>query len=143
MRIEEKFKSVFETANVGKSITQLTGEIDVNQTFCEMLGYSQDELCNKKWQDITPEEDIPVVHNHLELLLKGEIKSARFEKRYICKNGTLIWADVSVSLLRDFRGEPLHFITTIIDITQRKQMEKALRESSEKLKKVLETETLG
>jgi PAS domain S-box-containing protein len=143
MQVEEKFKSVFETANVGKSITQLTGEINVNQTFCDLLGYSQEEMRNKKWQDITPKEDIPVVENHLHPLLNGEKNSTRFEKRYFCKNGTLIWADVSVSLRRDFRGEPLHFITTIIDITQRKQMEKALRESNEKLKKVLETETVG
>jgi PAS domain S-box-containing protein len=143
MKSEEKFKAVFESANVGKSITLLTGEIDVNQSFCDMLGYCREELKNKKWQDITPEDEIPEVQNHLEPLLKGEKNSTRFEKRYICRNGSYIWADVSVSIRRDIRGEPLFFITTIIDITQRKQMEKALRESNERLKKVLETETVG
>ncbi|MBN1600307.1 MAG: PAS domain S-box protein, partial [Chitinispirillaceae bacterium] len=143
MRVEEKFKSVFESANVGKSITKLTGEINVNQTFCDLLGYSRDELRNKKWQDITPEEEIQGVHNHLEPLLKGEKSSTRFEKRYICKNGSHIWADVSVSIQLDSRGEPLYFITTMIDITHRKHLEKTLRESNERLKKVLETETVG
>ena len=141
--VEEKFKSVFESANVGKSITQLTGEINVNKAFCEMLGYTQEELSNKKWQDITPVEDLPVVQNHLEPLLKGEKKSTRFEKRYICKNGTYLWTDVSVSVLKDSRDKPLHFITTIIDISQRKLAEQALLESNDRLQKVLKNDTVG
>jgi len=143
MQVEEKFKSVFESANVGKSITKLSGEIYVNQTFCDMLGYSQDELQNKKWQEITPQEEISAVNEQLEPLLKGQKISTRFEKRYICKDGSHIWADVSVSLQPGLRGTQPYFITTILDITQRKQLEKTLQESNEKLSKVLETETVG
>ena len=137
-RVEEKFKAVFEFANVGKSITLLNGEINVNQSFCDMLGYTREELKNKKWQDITPEDDIPGVHNNLEPLLKGEKDSARFEKRYICKNGKHIWADVSVSIRRDSRGEPLYFITTVIDITEQKRAELALNQSEDRLYRALE-----
>ncbi len=128
---EEKFKSVFESANVGKSITLPTGEIDVNEAFSKMLGYNRDELQSKKWQDVTPEDEIPIIEKILATLLTGEKDTARFEKRYICKNGIHIWADVSVSIRRDKKGNPFHFITTIIDITERKQIEAALRETEQ------------
>jgi len=120
---EEKFKSVFESANVGKSITLPTGEINVNEAFCKMLGYTREELQNKKWQEITPEDEIPIIQKILEPLLKGKKDSARFEKRYICKNGTHVWADVSVSIRHDEIGKPLYFITIIIDITERRRTE--------------------
>lgn len=129
---EQKFKSVFESANVGKSITLLSGEINVNKVFCEMLGYTPDELKNKKWQDLTPKEDIIATEKILKSLIAGEKNSARFEKKYVHKNGSNIIADVSVTILRDENGVPLYFITTIVDITERKLAEQALRESEAK-----------
>jgi PAS domain S-box-containing protein len=140
---ESKFRDVFEAANVGKSITLLTGEINVNKTFCSMLGYTKEELKVKKWQDLTPPEEIPFIQKKLELLIQGKKTSTRFEKRYIHKNGTIIWADVSVSLRRDTENRPRYFITTIIDITDHKLAELELHKSHERLKKVLEVETVG
>jgi len=131
---EEKFKSVFESANVGKSITLPTGEMNVNEAFCKMLGYTREELQNKTWQNITPEEEIATIQKMLALLLKGEKDSVRFEKRYICKKGTLIWADVNTSIQHDDKGKPLYFITTIIDITERKQDQDKIRSVKENLK---------
>lgn len=135
---EEKFKDVFESANVGKSITLPTGEISVNQAFCKMLGYTREELQNKKWQDITPEDEIAAIQAFTNPLLKGKKDSVRFEKRYICKNGTYIWADVSVSIRRDKNGKPLHFITTIIDISERKNHEKALKDEKDRIRTILD-----
>ncbi|MBU1369213.1 MAG: PAS domain S-box protein [Bacteroidetes bacterium] len=129
---EQKFKSVFESANVGKSITLPSGEINVNEAYCKILGYTREELKNKKWQDITPKEDIPTIQKIIEGLIASEKDSARFEKRYICKNGSLLWTDVNVTLLRDKNNQPLHFITTMVDISDRKMTEQALRESEEK-----------
>ena len=126
---EEKFKQVFEAANVAKSLTLPTGEIQVNRAFCAMLGYSKEELKSKKWQEITPEEEIPQIQQILEPILKGSEHSARFNKRYIKKDGSHVWGDVSVVLRRDAQGKPLHFITTIVDITERKRAEDLLRAS--------------
>ncbi|MHB1048438.1 MAG: PAS domain S-box protein, partial [Bacteroidota bacterium] len=140
---EEKFKAVFESANVGKSITLPTGEINVNQAFCDMLGYTREELRNKKWQDLTPENEIPTIQAFTNPLLKGEKDSARFEKRYICKNGSYIWADVSVSLQRDEDGRPIHYITTVIDITERKQTNKYLIESESRYRALFENMNTG
>ncbi|MBN1196674.1 MAG: PAS domain S-box protein [Candidatus Aminicenantes bacterium] len=128
-RSEEKFKSVFESSNAGKSITLLTGEINVNKAFCDMLGYSPAELQNKKWQDITPPDEVESTEKLIESLLKGEMDSTRFEKRYIHRNGSIVWADVSVAIVRDAEGEPLYFLTTVVDITERKRAEERLRES--------------
>ena len=131
---EAKFKSVFESANVGKSITLTTGEINVNQAFCDMLGYTPEELQNKKWQDLTPEDEIPAIQALTEPLIKGERDSARFEKRYICKNKSTIWADVSITIQRNGNGIPLHFITTVIDITERKWAEESKRINEERFR---------
>ena len=129
---EEKFKAVFESANVGKSITLPTGEINVNQAFCDILGYSHEELRNKKWQDITPEDEIPAIQAFINTLLTGEKNSTRFEKRYICKDGSYKWTNVSISIRRDDNGNPLNFITTVIDITESKQAEQQTIEAKQK-----------
>lgn len=139
----QEFKSVFESANVGKSITALTGEINFNKAFCAMVGYTPEELQHLKWQDITPAEDIPDIEAKMYPLLRGEIESARFEKQYCCKNGSRIWADVSVMVRRDDKGNALNFITTAIDITERKKTELELVESEKRYRHILETAPVG
>jgi PAS domain S-box-containing protein len=134
---EERFKHVFEAANVGKSITLITGEINVNLAFCEMLGYTKVELEHKKWQDITPADEIETVNSKTASLLSGEKSKTRFNKRYIHRDGSMVWADVSVALQRSQNGEPLYFITTVIDITERIKAENALNESKDNLRALL------
>jgi PAS domain S-box-containing protein len=140
---EEKFRLVFESANVGKSITLPTGEVNVNQTLCDMLGYTRDELKGKKWQDITPPDEIEATQKLLDPLLHGKKDSIRFSKRYIHKNGSYIDADVSTVVHRDSERKPLFFITTVIDISERKGAENKLRESERKLREVQEMAHLG
>ena len=127
----DRFRYVFEAANVGKSMTLTTGEVNANQAFADFLGYALDELQGKRWQDITPTEDIDATEQVLAPMLTGQKDAARFEKRYIHKNGEWLWADVSVSMRRDADGAPLYFMTTVVDITARKQAEAALRTSEE------------
>ena len=126
---EERFKLVFEASNVAESITLISGEINVNQAFCDMFGYTKEELKGKKWQEITFSDEIETDQKLIDQILKGEKNSARRIKRYVHKNGSILWADASFALIRDHNGKPLHFITTIIDITERKLAEDALRES--------------
>lgn len=135
---EEKFRSVFEAANVGKSITSLAGEISVNKAFAEMLGYTREELANITWQQLTPAEEIDAIQSNLAPLLQGEKDSASFIKRYIHKNGSHIWADVHVAVQRDLNGEPMYFITTVVDITARRNSELALQRSNDLLQLLVE-----
>lgn len=135
---EQKYKSFFEQTNVAKSITLPNGEINPNQAFCELLGYSKDELKNKTWMDITPTEDIASVKNLINPLLKGEKDKIRFVKRYIHKYGNIIWTDLSSRLIRDESGNPVYFISTLIDITEKKKLEKILVKNNERLNKIME-----
>ena len=130
---EEQFRMVFESSNVGKSLTMPSGEVRANKALADMLGYTQEELAEKTWQMITPPEDVPSIQTKLGPLLKGESDSVRFNKKYIHKNGSIIWVDLSTKIRRDEEGRPLHFITTAVDITERKKAEEALWELQRRL----------
>jgi diguanylate cyclase (GGDEF)-like protein/PAS domain S-box-containing protein len=135
---DDKFKYAFEYSVTGSSITLPTGEIHVNQAFCEMLGYSQVELEKCKWQEVTHPDDVELTQSEINLLISGEKEAARFIKRFIHKNGSIIWADLGSRLRRDQDGKPLYLITSINDITERKETEEKLRESEETLRVTLE-----
>jgi PAS domain S-box-containing protein len=121
---EDKFKYVFDYSNVGKSITSLEGEIHVNKAFCNMLGYSLEELQGKTWQDITHPNDIELCQKEIDSILSGEKETVHFTKRYLQKSGSIVWTDVSTSLRRDNQGNPLYFISAEIDITERIKAER-------------------
>lgn len=130
---ELKFRSLFENAAIGISITNFDGSMKMNKAFCEILGYSETELQDKKWQEITDPDDIQKSINVVNSLLQGEAKIIRFEKKYLHKSGAIVWADVNAKLERDENNNPVHFITSISDITERKKVERALRKADEKM----------
>ncbi len=126
---EEYFRTIFEYSGVGKLITSLDGNLKANKAFCQILGYSAEELSAANWRDITHPDDIEINTKNIEKLISGEESSMRWEKRYIHKDGHFVWADLSIVLQRDIENKPLYFITTIQDITGRKQAEETLQES--------------
>ncbi|MBN1887034.1 MAG: PAS domain S-box protein [Thermoflexales bacterium] len=134
---EDKFKYVFDHSLIGKSITLPSGEINVNQAFCDMLGYTQEELQTQSWQDISHPDDIEATQRIVDALLFGEQDSARFSKRYIHKNGSIVWADVSTSLRRDKEGKTLYFMTAVSDITERKRQEAQIMAAQAELQRLL------
>jgi PAS domain S-box-containing protein len=123
---EAKFKNVFNNSVAGISITTTSGEIFVNTAFCEMLGYPKKELNFRKWQEISHPGDLDMTQRSLDSMLSGKKKSVRFVKRYIHKNGSVIWGDVGIALHRAENGDPLYFITSVNDITEEKRAEEAL-----------------
>lgn len=140
---EDKFKHVFDYSATGKSITLPSGVIQVNQAFCDMLGYLREDLQNRRWQEITHPDDAVLCQHHLDSLLSGEKPFSRFVKRYIHKNGSIIWADVSTSLRRDSDGHPLYFMTDVSDITTHKRLETESGESLSLLQATLESTADG
>ncbi|MBN1939915.1 MAG: PAS domain S-box protein [Candidatus Aminicenantes bacterium] len=136
-RSEAKFRSVFEAVNVGKSLTLFTGEVVPNAAMGQMLGYPLEELSRKKWQEVTPAAEIEEIERKIRPLMEGKQDSTRLEKRYIRKDGTTFWADVSVAVMRDDQGKPVHFITTVIDINQRKVAETRLKALSHRQTAIL------
>lgn len=125
---ERLFRQVFENSTLGKSMTGVDGSLRVNQAFCDLLGYTQEELKGIRWQDITHPDDVQTSAAIVASLLAGERASARYEKRYLHKSGRTVWTDVSTTLQRDGRGRPEFFITSVMDVTARKCAEESLRE---------------
>ena len=138
---EERFKSFFEQSNVGQSITLPSGEVQVNQAFCDLLGRTRDELQHVDWPAISHPDDFEATQEVVETLLSGRQTSARFAKRYLHKNGSVVWTDVSTTLRRDANGQPLHFLTSVVDITERTQAEAALSELNVTLERRVEDRT--
>jgi len=135
---EDKFRYVFEHSIIGKSLTFPSGELHVNDALCKILGYSQEELKNKRWQEITHPDDIESNQVILDQISSGEKDSVRLTKRYIHKNGSIVWTDISTFLRRDKEGKPLYFITSMIDITDRKHAEDALIRSNTELEEIIQ-----
>jgi len=134
----DTFRFVFEFSVVAQSITLPTGEIQGNEAFYQMLGYKQEELvASTTIPEFTHPDDVEMSRRYSEQLLAGETDSVRFEKRYLHRNGSVVWADVSMSLRRDSANEPLYFMTTMLDITERKKAETALQETTEQLEQLL------
>ncbi len=135
---EDKFKYVFDHSVTGKSITLPGGELNVNQAFCKMLGYTQKELKNKRWQEITHPHDVELTQQAIDKLVSGEKESVHFIKRFIHKNGSTVWAELGSAVRRDEQGKPLYFITSLVDITERKLAEETLRDLSQRQEAILD-----
>lgn len=123
----EQFRTAFEYATIGMALVGLDGQwLRVNRSLCRILGYTEDELLSKTFQDITHPDDLEVDLGHVQQLVDGEILSYEMEKRYHHRDGHIVWVLLSASLVRNSYGQPIHFISQLQDITQRKQMEEKL-----------------
>lgn len=128
---EQLFRAIFEQAAAGIGLVKITGQwLQINQKLCDILGYTREELIEKTYQEITHPEEAEADTECIQQLLGGKQTLSR-EKRFICKDGTIIWTNLTVSLVRDALGEPNYIIGVIEDITKRKQLEAALQASVE------------
>ncbi len=137
-RSREMFRYVFENSVMPKSLTTPDGMVRPNPALCKLLGYGPEELASKNWREITPPEDWPATEKIIGELLSGKSESARFEKRYLRRDGGVVWGDVSVTLRRGEDGRPEYFITAINDITEKKAMEERLREQERRFRSIYE-----
>lgn len=140
--IPHPLASAFEDAMIGMTLLAPDNRrLRVNRAFCEFLGYSRRELLDRTLLDIVHPADVDEDRRQRALLLAGEKASYRREKRYLHKQGHVLWADFSCRLVRDPHGRPLHFIGQVQDITQRKQAEQALQESEARFRSLCEMST--
>jgi len=136
---EERFRSTFEQAAVGIAHVTPTGDfIRINQRFCDLVGYTRDELLQRNFQDITHPDDLKRDVGFLRQILAGELAILSAEKRYIRRDGSVADVNLTTTLLRDSDNEPKYFISVIEDITERKRAEEILKESEEKFRNVAE-----
>ncbi|HET9912696.1 MAG TPA: PAS domain S-box protein [Anaerolineales bacterium] len=130
---EERFRAAFENANVGVCLVATSGHlIKVNEAMCQMFGYSHQELEQMNINSIAYPDDLETSPTFIKSAIVGETNQANFDKRYIHKQGHIVWGHVSTSLIRDAQGKPLYFISHVQDVTAQKLAETALRESEER-----------
>ncbi len=140
-RSEAEYRAMFELSAVGMGQADChTGRLlRVNRKYCEMLGYAAEELLNMNIQDITHPDDVA---KNLELLgqaVHRGIDDYTLEKRFVRKDGQIIWAQVTATIFRDRQGRPLYIVAVIQDLTERKRMEEALRETDRRKDEFLAT----
>jgi PAS domain S-box-containing protein len=130
---EARFRNAVHYSAIGMAIVAPDGRwIEVNPALCRLVGYSREELLARTFQEITHPDDLKTDLKFVAQMLNGEIETYQMEKRYLHKGGHIVWVLLSVSLVRDAGGAPLHFISQIQDLTERKQIDAALRESEER-----------
>lgn len=139
---ELQFKDAFEYSAIGMGLVSPEGRwINVNPQIPKMLGYSKEELIQKTFQEITYPEDLDADLSLVKRVLNGELNTYQMEKRYIHKNGSIVWVLLSVSLLRDVNGAPVHFISQIEDITKRKMVEDEIRDLNQRMTAIFDSGT--
>jgi PAS domain S-box-containing protein len=127
-KLGERFQSTFEQAAVGMAhVAPDNRLLRVNRRLCEILGYSHGELLERGLQDITHPDEVERDRLSMEHLLSGARRSYSVEKRYIRKDGSAIWANLTTSLAQAADGKPAYFISVIEDISERKQGEEEIR----------------
>ncbi len=141
---EERFRRTFELAGSGIAVVSLEGRfMRVNTRLCEMFGYAKAELVGRSVKEVSHPEDRDIVDAPRARLMDRHSDSARVEKRYLRKDGSLFWASLAIALERDAAGRPLYAISVLDDITARKQAEASLRENEERFRKSFELASSG
>ena len=139
---QELFETAFEHAPIGKCLVGLDGAfLKVNPTLCKMVGYSHEELLALNFQAITHPDDLDADLGLLADLYNGRISTYRMDKRYIRKDGSIVWSQLAVSRVDNPDGSPRYFISQIEDLTARRAAETALKDSEARYRLMAENTT--
>ena len=141
---EALFRGAFDSAPIGMSLTRADGSwARVNEALASMLGYTREELTTKGFPEVTHADDLADCMEAKRAMLAGECDSYRTQKRYLHRDGHSVWVSLSVALVRDGAGAPLYFVSQMEDITERREMDEALRAAEERFRKVFEQSPVG
>ncbi|RDV27543.1 diguanylate cyclase [Alteromonas aestuariivivens] len=134
----ESYQKIFQHCAMGMAHVSPEGRfIEVNPRLCEFLGYSEDELTNMTFQQVTPEEYLAIDLHHVHSLLEGVSETFSIEKQYVHKSGLRVWGRLTVSLVRDAQGNPDFFVSVVDDIAEKKRIAAQLYETERTFGKII------
>ncbi len=142
--LSNHFQSIFRSAAAGIAVANPQGRfVEVNSAFCRIVGYSADELRDLTLQQVTHSTDLPECRRATLAMMHSPGEFREFDKRYIRKDGTVIWVQNSVAWIFDQNGKPLFRVTVVTDETQRKKMEAERSRIESRLQQSQKIESLG
>ncbi len=135
---EEKFRRTFDQSPIGAAMLSLDWTfLRANDAFCRITGYEESELLGKPIIMLSHPDDVEAAQGRAARLRNGEIDSYELDKRYLHKNGKVVWVHLSAGLVRDASGKPSYYLPMLQDITERKQAEEQLARTQARLKALL------
>ena len=141
---EQRFRRTFELAGSGMAHIGMDRRFTrVNRRLCEILGYSEEELLQLTGRQISHPEDLDIINEQRPRLYKGEIDRIELEKRYLRKDGSVVWVHFTMTVERDAKGAPLYEIAVYEDITQQLETQLRLRESEARFRQTFELAASG
>ena len=141
---EERFRNTFDQAAVGMAHVAIDGYfLRLNDRWCDIVGYSREELMTMSFQDLTHPDDLQASVMQLRLFQRGEGRAFATEKKYLRKDKSIVWVNLTVSYVSNPNGVKNYFIAVIEDVTERKRADAALRESENNLNVILESTADG
>ena len=137
---EQRFRQIFAHAPIGMSLINFHTHqfIQVNPAYYQMLEYSESEIKSLTFEDFTHPDDLGNDLHYMEQINQGQIDSFRMPKRYFKKNGEIVWANLTVAVLRDLIGEPVFCVAMIEDITHQQQLQDELTQSERRFQTALD-----
>jgi PAS domain S-box-containing protein len=141
---DARFRRLLETSNVGMALATPDGKFEmINQAFCDQLGYDQKTLTTKSWQDLTPASYLAADLKNIADLLAGRLDTYRLLKQHIHADGHLVWADLSVSCLRDANGAVQYLFGQIVDITEQMEARARQAKADARFRRLMETSNVA
>ncbi len=141
---EERFRAAFDDAGAGMAIVLRNGQnLRVNRALCEILGYTEDELLRLTWKDVVHPDDLGHALTVWDEFDRGETSAQRSERRYYHHDGHEIWVQVILSVVRDHAGDALYFLAQVEDISERRRLALALRDSEQRFRSAFEQSAVG
>jgi PAS domain S-box-containing protein len=141
---ESRFRAIFEQAAVGIAHVAVDGHfLRLNQKFCDIVGYPQDEMRSKSFQEITHPDDLDKDLDLLSQLLNGEADSYTLEKRYLHKDSSVVWVNLTVKIVRNSDNSSKWFVSVIEDISERIQAIEDLSKSEAKFRDLVDNSMVG
>jgi PAS domain S-box-containing protein len=139
---EERFRAVFETGGMGIGVYSANSQItQTNLAMQQFLGYSNAELATLHYSVLTHPDDLAIEQPYVDRCIAGDLNNYQIEKRFVRKDGSFVWGDLTVSIVRGAKGESQLCIAMIADITDRKQAEEALRQNEQRYRALVESQT--